>query len=54
MYFTRERRKLKKSPGYRLGGMRIMIFSVNAENGKTLKSVVVLHLLSLSMSHMMN
>ncbi|RMC05150.1 hypothetical protein DUI87_18332 [Hirundo rustica rustica] len=34
MRLTRERKKLKKSSGYRLRGMRIMKFSVNAENGE--------------------
>lgn len=34
MCLTKERKKLKKSPGYRLRGMRIMMFSVDAENGE--------------------
>lgn len=34
MCLTKERKKLKKSPGYWLGGMRIIMFSVDAENGE--------------------
>lgn len=32
MCLTRQRKRLKISPGYRLRGKRIMVFSVYAEN----------------------
>lgn len=55
MYLTRERKKLKISPGYRLRGKRIMVFSVDAENEqKSEFRFSFAHSELVQVSHMMN